>query len=272
MYSFGLVKRRRRRKIAAIFAIVGAIGTTVLGIVAFLGRQVGTFTINLKNDGVALSMDTHKTFDNPTSYLSAAGFDKISGPYNYSWFVTPDPETHIRLRDRLHSEDTDYTLGRDSNENGIRFFKYTFYIKNTGALHAGFDMNINLNENLAPKNGAQPLDQYLRIMVFEDDNDPVIYAHYSLTLDPGPDFDYREYVTKGPEAEQDGNYFGKAELFRSETVLVSLRNTLEPDQIRMYTLVFWLEGDDPECNLIPDEASLRIGATINGYPQSKKVD
>ena len=65
---------------------------------------------------------------------------------------------------------------------------------------------------------------------------------------------------------------GKAELFRSETVLVSLRNTLEPDQIRMYTLVFWLEGDDPECNLIPDEASLRIGATINGYPQSKKVD
>ena len=159
MYSFGLVKRRRRRKIAAIFVIVGAIGTTVLGIIAFLGRQVGTFTINLKSEGVSLSMDTHKNFENPTTYLSAAGFDKISGPYSYGWFDS------IGFNN-IHNEDTDYTLGKDTNENGIRFFKYTFYIKNTGTLHAGFDMEINLNENLAPKNGAQPLDQYLRLMVF----------------------------------------------------------------------------------------------------------
>ena len=271
MYSFGLVKRRRRRKIAAIFVIVGAIGTTVLGIIAFLGRQVGTFTINLKSDGVALSMDTHRDFRSPTTYLSAAGFDKISGPYSYGWFSTPDRNGN-KLIDRIHDENTDYNLGQNANESGIRFFKYTFFIKNTGTLHAGFDMEVNINENLAPKNGAQPLDQYLRLTVFEDDNTPQTYAHSTLTLDPGPEFDYREYITKGPEGAEEGNYFGKANLFESDSRLVTVYNTLAPQQIRMYTLLFWLEGEDPECENIPDEASLRIGATINAYPQNKEVD
>jgi hypothetical protein len=263
MYSFGLVKRKRRRRIAAIFAIVGAIGTSVFAIVAFLGRSVGTFTINLKSDGVALSMDTHKAFDNPTTYLSASGFDKISGPYSYPWFSSIGFEN-------IHNENTTFELGRDAYESGIRFFKYTFYIKNIGTIHANFDMEVILNENIKPKNQAQPLDQYLRLMVFEDERDPIIYAQRSLTLDPGPENDYREYVASGPDGARDGKYFGKAELFSSEDSLATIKNTLEPEQVKKFTLVFWLEGEDPECDKIPDDASLRIGATINAYPQQNQ--
>ena len=31
----------------------------------------------------------------------------------------------------------------------------------------------------------------------------------------------------------------------------------------MYTVLFWLEGDDPECQTVPDNASLKLGVTIN---------
>ena len=265
MYSFGLVRRRRRRKIAAIFAIIGAIGTGVFAIVAFLGRQVGTFTVNLKSEGVSLTMDRHSTFDNSTSYLNANGFDNFTGAYTYQWFENSTKVTF----DQIHNENTDYTIAKAKNENGIRFFKFTFFIKNNGKLNASFDMDIDLTENSKPKNDAYSIDEYLRLMVFEDDNKPTVYARRSLTRNSDEEGAYKEYVSGKPGTDND---FGEAELFLSETKLATVTNSLEPEEYKMYTLLFWLEGNDPECSKIPEGASLRIGATINAYPQDKEAD
>ena len=84
MYNFELVKRRRRRKIAAIFAIVGAIGVSIFAIIAFLGHQVGTFTVNLKNSGVSLSMYQHKdkADEEETTYLSASDLQNFTAAFS----------------------------------------------------------------------------------------------------------------------------------------------------------------------------------------------
>ena len=251
-----------KSKILALILVFSLVGCDKSNDVA---THDTSLEIKLSNNETSLFLDKKEGFSNPVEFLSMCDYDRFSGPYTYSWFVTPDPKTHTKLIDKIHDEATDYTLGRDSNENGIRFFKYTFFVKNKGESKATFDMNVSVNEAPVPTNGAKPIIQYLRLMVFEDDNDPIIYAQSSLTLDPGPDFDYREYVTKGPEAISEGNYFGKAELFISDTSLVTIKNSLNSNQIKKYSLCFWLEGEDPECNLIPNDAFLNIDVNIKGY-------
>lgn len=268
MYNFELVKRRRRRKIAAIFAIVGAIGVSIFAIVAFLGHQVGTFTINLKNSGVSLSMYRHEenADEEETTYLTANDLQNFSAAFSYQWFLNSSKGYTF---DKIHSEETGAELGTSSVGGGMGFFKYTFYIRNTGSIDATYDMDIELTENIKPKNGAASLDEYLRFMIFEDDKPPVVYARRSKSRYDASHETYKEYVSGPPGTS---NYHGEAELFESDTILATLTNNLKTKESRMYTFLFWLEGEDNECKELPDEASLRIGATINAYPQMQEAD
>ena len=263
MYNFELVKRRRRRKIAAIFALIGAIGVSIFAIVAFLGHQVGTFTINLKNSGVSLSMYQHQenADQEETTYLSASDLQNFTAAFSYQWFLN---STKGYTFDKIHDESTDASIGA-SVGGGLGFYKYTFYIRNSGDIDATYDMSIELTENIKPKNGAASLDEYLRLALFEGTKkDPVVYARRSKSRYDASHETYKEYIS-GPEGTV--NYFGEAELFETDTVLASVTNNLKTNESRMYTLLFWLEGEDNECKDLPDEASLRIGATINAYPQ-----
>ena len=260
MYSFGLVRRRRRRKIAAIIAAIGAIGTAVFIVVAFLGRQVGTFTVNLQNDGVNLTMATHSDFSDETTYLNASGFGAFSTPYSYKWFLNSTSENFEILND----EKTDISIGKEGDT--LRYFKYTFFIRNTGSLNATYKMELNLTENLKPTNGAQSLDEYLRVMVFEGTTKQTVYAKRSMTR-PADQYGRRKELL-----DMKDESLGTAELFLSDTTLVEMSNNIAIGDTKMITLLFWLEGADPECEKIPNQASLRIGATINAYPQSKKSD
>ena len=268
MYNFELVKRRRRRKAAAIFAIVGAIGVSIFAIVAFLGQQVGTFTINLKNSGVSLSMYRHedKADEEETTYLTANDLQNFSAAFSYQWFLNSSKGYSF---DKIHSEETGAELGVSSVGGGMGFFKYTFYIRNSGDIDATYDMDIELTENIKPKNGAASLDEYLRLMIFEGDKTPVVYARRSKSRYDASHETYKEYVS-GPVGT--ANYYGEAELFESDTLLATVTNNLKTRESRMYTLLFWLEGEDNECKDLPDEASLRIGATINAYPQMQEAD
>lgn len=268
MYNFELVKRKRRRKIAAIFAIIGAVGVSIFAIVAFLGHQVGTFTVNLKNSGVSLTMYQHSDHmeEEETTYLSVNDLQNFTAAYSYKWFLN---EAKGNTFDKIHNENTDSTLGQSSVGNGLGFFKYTFFIRNSGSIDASYDMDIELTENIKPNNGAASLDEYLRLMIFEADRSPIVYARRSKSRYDSSHENYKEYIS-GPEGTT--NYFGEAELFESDTVLATVTNNLKSGESKMYTLLFWLEGEDNECKELPDEASLRIGATINAYPQRQEAN
>lgn len=272
MYKLNLVKKRKRIKRAAIISGIGAIGVTTMVIVAFLGRTVGSFTVILHNDGLSLTMSEKKSFENPTTYLNARGLESFSGAHTYKWFYTSEKYSF----EQIHNEETSSDLGKETTGTGIRFFKYTFYIKNTGTLNTGFDMDIKLTETVKPTNGAAPLEDYLRLAVFkgEGNYNPDVYAKASEFKEPSEDgsLDKREYVSGDPTNKD--NYYELAYEFAdiSNNVLATLSSTLEPQQIEMYTLLFWLEGYDRECKDIPDQASLRIGATINAYPEKEKTN
>ena len=56
MYELEYVRKRKRKIRAAIIGGISAIGVSVLVIVAFLGRFVGTFTVTVDNGEVKLAL------------------------------------------------------------------------------------------------------------------------------------------------------------------------------------------------------------------------
>lgn len=260
MYNFDLAKKRRKRRRIAIATIICTIGVISMSIIAFLGNQVGSFTVNLANEGVSLAIDEHSSFDKSTTYLHVSDIGAITGPHSYVWFETSEKYSFKQI----HDENTQFKMGNSENENGVRFFKYTFFIKNTGSIHATYDMDVNLVENVKPNN-SYGLDEYLRLMIFEgqgEDENRTVYARRSLTKYNVDQEIYKENICG---AEGSGNYRGEAELFVDDTLLARRTNELDAGQMRMYTILFWLEGEDPECQLVPDKASLRLGVSINAH-------
>ena len=125
MYDLSYVKKRRRKKIAALVSLFTAVGITSLVIISFLGRTVGTFSVKLTNSDVKLSLSEKISFKDATSYLH---FDSVPTLRETSFVNLPS-------HDYLDNEDTpvmnDETVIK--NEKGeiesIYFIKYTFYIK-----------------------------------------------------------------------------------------------------------------------------------------------
>ena len=161
MYDLSYLKKRRRKKIAALVSLFTAIGITSLVIISFLGRTVGTFSVKLKNSDVNLALSEKLSFDYPTTYLYVKDVGKLR---ETSFSNLPD-------LDYLDNEETptknDKALLGDGSYS---FIKYTFYIQNTGNTTAKYNLSINITDSQESQDGNHRLlDDTLRIMVFEND-------------------------------------------------------------------------------------------------------
>ena len=64
------VRRIRRKRIAAFLSLGATAGLVTFGIISFLGRSVGTFSIVLQKSNVAVSLCEQSNFEKPSSYLN----------------------------------------------------------------------------------------------------------------------------------------------------------------------------------------------------------
>ena len=69
MYELDYVRKRKRRRRVAIVGGISAMVVTTLGIVAFLGRYSGTFTVSLESKDVQLTLSTQSNFETRSSFL-----------------------------------------------------------------------------------------------------------------------------------------------------------------------------------------------------------
>ena len=266
------VKKRKTKKLVAITSGVASATIGVFVLVAFLGRFVGTFTVALDTGSVRLSLSDNSKFDSPTSYIK---IDSLPSFDLYSFTNLPNASV-------IDNEDASYTSGvtRDSKGNeSMKYFKYTFFVKNESNIAADYDLKVNLTKNV-PSEDGRSLDTLLRVLVYE--NDPsstehsyTVYAKKSET--PNQTYGYedeeltfKEYVSYNtPEkAEQHGDAFpGFAEMFEDDNTIATLpvRNFQQND-VKRYTLVAWLEGEDQQAKGNPPEGgNLKLGVTINAY-------
>ena len=176
----------------------------------------------------------------------------------------------------IDSEETDCDFGAnidvDGNIDSLNFFKYTFYIKNNGPTIADYDFRIKIADNKLSSDGRS-LDEIVRVMLFENDaysnnHDYYVYAKKSNTtyIDKFGEPTNWEPISTMPEEE---SFYGFAIPFESDSVVGTFnRRTVLPNEVMRYTIVFWLEGMDPDSNsevAAPVGASLKFGIEINGY-------
>ena len=121
----------------------------------------------------------------------------------------------------------------EGSHNGRNYIAYTFYAENMGQDTINYWASIEIDDVI--KN----VDEAIRVMVFKNDN-KVIYAKNSRkTGQPEPD--------TVPFHDED-------------TVMLEVTENFKVGDIDKYTIVIWLEGDDPECknDLIGGEIKMHM--------------
>lgn len=278
MYDLSYVKKRRRKKIAAFVSLFTAIGITSLIIISFLGRTVGTFSVKLKNSDVSLALSEEISFDNPTSYL----YVKDVGKLRETTFSNL-PEAEYLDNENTPTKNEKALLG----DGSYSFIKYTFYIQNTGNTIARYNLSINITDSQETQDGNhRVLDDTLRIMVFE--NDPYaqgvedhhkyrVFANdtdkwnYILDENGNKQRTKREFISNVPDdlVEDVEHGYVLAETFVSSSVAARYEiGNFGKDDVNRYTIVIWLEGEDPEsknADQPPVDASLKLGVSIAAY-------
>ena len=276
MYDQILVKKRLSKKVAIIVVAFSTTGVTSLGIISFLGRHTGTFTVSLRNQEVSLTLSEKKAFTDTTSFLrinQLKPFEETT--FNTIYSAQPDDE-------RL-----DYTFGAHLNPktntiDSFEFFKYTFYVKNVGSSTATYTLRVNNIENTAANDGSgRKLDDTLRVMIYENDlqenedydtHDYKVYAkaaaERNFLKDGTPT--YKEFVSKRPYDRKETDEYKLVDgTFVSDSVIAEYKvSDFKKGDIKRYTLVTWLEGEDPQSSSeyeAPEGATIKLGVEITAY-------
>ena len=286
MYDLLYVRRKRRRKIAALVSIFSATGVTSLVIISFLGRTVGTFTVSVQNSTVRLALCEKQDFKNPTSYLRIDELPSTYYEWSYDWFENYE---------LIDNEQNDYYYG-SKRENGavagMYYLKYTFYVKNVGNTNAQYTLSINVDDCTQSEDGTErTLDETLRIMVFDNDplandnHDYLVYAKEIVdsrnkTYDKDGNQTFREFISEYPYAKSDGSLYEDEDHPLAEPFLNNAGKTVirkkvpdfKKNDIRRYTLVYWLEGSDPQANIedqdAPEGAKIKLSVDITATTYS----
>ncbi len=109
--------------------------------------------------------------------------------------------------------------GIDGPHNGESYFAHTFYLRNVGETKIDVEERVNI---VGTYKGAE---KAIRVKVYRNGAD-VTYA--------------------APSADGEPEH-GTVAFLDDSTAYVNTLSELEPQETVKYTVVVWLEGDDPEC-------------------------
>ena len=264
MYEINFVRKRLLRKWIAIGAGISSIVVATLSIVSFLGRFVGTFTVRLETGNVKLALSESKEFANSSSYLHVGEIPNLQ-EYTYSGFENIGDE-NIDTEETTYMTEPAANFYRDGvTVRSINYFKYTFYIKNVGEDSANYDLAVKINDS-KDDNGAEVQDT-LRVMIYATEDDGTqsrkVYAKKSAIshLDENGNVSFDERIST--------DQYDYANQFESTDVIKTISvDNFDIGQMRRYTIVFWLEGNDPQSNRnvdVPVNAKIELGVEINAY-------
>lgn len=223
--------------LGSLLALLGA-----LFIYATVSELRGHFTINMSDgmfrEGFVLSETAD--FARPTTNL----------------FCDPAQDVPCVSINSL-PENVDTAFEGQHNEN---YFAYTYFIRNEGESTVNYTWTVALNSE------SQDLSKACWVMIFEDGK-MAFYAEPSASGEtealPAFDDNRRGYVgrpmaefAKEPEKQyQLIATRGSMEYYRlvpkdflSDTTIAAGRmNDVDPGETHKYTVVIWIEGDDPDC-------------------------
>lgn len=272
-------RRRRRRILASFMLMVSTITLVILVLIAFLGSEVGRYTIQLKSNNTQLTMDYDREFDTPTTLLRAESLEKV---YPIMADSLPDDEEIDNLPGSHNGE------YRDQYDQFVYslYFAYTFFVKNVGDTPVDYHVWIRLVTSDSPNPLETPIEEYVRVRVYENRDDVAAeeMTHNSRTLakrtqqliyDEFNQPEYRECVARTSTdfatctADKPINAVRAEEFVNVSEITRYDVEAFPPEAVMRYTIVFWLEGDDPDCQgQIPADAALEFSMDISSFTES----
>ncbi len=119
----------------------------------------------------------------------------------------------------------------DGSHNGDNYLAYSFYVENQG------EKEFNYFYELVVDSVVKDVDDAIRIRIYENGVDTT-YAKAAKDGNPEP---LTEKFLLDPKRP-----------IKGQSIVVKKRENFSPNETDRYTVVIWIEGDDPECldNLI----------------------
>ena len=237
-------KWKRRSGVAIIIILLVML---LLWIISWLLTTIGDLVISvdsgLVKKGVTISANADGS--DPHTELSAAMAKEVTN-ITYNWL----PAT--------------LDLEADGSHNGRNYLAYTFYLSNNG------NEKLDYQSQLVAVRAAKSADEACRIMVYKN-GEPSVYAKPNIFTDSNGKIIPLEKIYKKvipenftpPTAEEIEAEAEKKqstrivdttdeelpikEFVESDVVFDETHTDLEPGQTDKYTIVMWIEGEDPEC-------------------------
>lgn len=218
------------RGLVALLATIMAAMSVVYGYSA-LQHQKEDFTISLSGNLQRIGFDLSETegFEAPNVRLASPILTEAN-----AMSVSELPE------------DLDQQSG---SHNGKNYMAYTFWVRNNGERKVDYDWHLVLNEV------TKEIDKALWIMIY-DEGQQTIYAKAPEGAEAEKLAGYDVYPLYDQAANPDSQYYTNA---RGEKGIAATPYTEErevangtvtdfrPEDKHKYTVVMWMEGDDPEC-------------------------
>ena len=278
MYDLQYVKKRKRRRAAAFISLVSAIGITSFITISFFTGRVGSFSVSVANQAVKLSLGEKMANFNAGTGTSYLRLDDVKPFQEYHYKDLPDPEV---LDNELTAYDDARAIGldKDGNPECMYYVKYTFFVKNFGNQTAHYELFVNLSDRNKTRDGTErSLDDTLRVMLFEndgntDEHEYKVYAKAAAGNNRLRDgtITNQEFVGYNSIGGQEDDQHPLAETFSSADVICTRDvSNFRKNEVKRYTVVFWLEGEDPQSNTsdeAPEDAKLKLGVEIRAYEE-----
>ncbi|MGD9887222.1 MAG: hypothetical protein AB7T03_04610 [Bacilli bacterium] len=205
----GVRKFAVRTTVVTVGLVITAFLSLAIGVITFYGQHAGNFVMSIDPDSFTrgIILSSDDEFLAPSPRLLANPVVDVKD-VTYTW---------LKLSE-IKATNGDYI------DNDYRYVAYTFYVKNIGSetVDVGYQLKItDIYKNV---------DEAVRILIIEDDIYESIYQK--------PDAIAYDYPDEIPEA----NYFIDDVLVCENRI-----SNLRPNMYKKYSVVMWLEGEDPDC-------------------------
>jgi hypothetical protein len=238
------VRWKRRSGIALIILVLVLF---LIWMISWLYTSVGDLVISVDSTAAkkGISISANADGSDPKTQLSAPMAAEVTN-ITYNWLpATLDMEA-------------------DGSHNGRNYLAYTFYLSNTGSETLDYD------SQLEAVRAAKSADEAVRIMVYKN-GVPAVYAKpNTFTDDSGKPIPFEtifekvipdNYTPPTPEeiAAKLDEVQNKTPVdvtdtelpiteFVEDNIVFHVKGEgLAPGQTDKYTIVVWIEGEDPEC-------------------------
>lgn len=122
---------------------------------------------------------------------------------------------------------------KDGSHNGENYIAYTFYIKNKGTQTVNYWYSIKIDDVI------KKVDEAARVMIYHN-GEKKVYAKINS-------------ITQNPEKDT-------VPFYDNKTPVLEQRENFQPEEEDKFTIVIWLEGDDPDCidNILGGEIKMHM--------------